>query len=189
MQQQGEPGHALHHGADRRRGLRAAQDEVALPIAGYRPVGDLRWALADVDHVQDAAAAFIGASLWFASRAPGAQVFMQLTAQAATALHINRLIDRLVGHPHLQIIGKVPGQPSGDLLETVLVVESSLHLIVEPLVEGQLARPGPTRPLLSTRLRRTGPIPRGGLPTAAPLRADPIPCSISTTAERIPLDL
>src|ERR1700758_5296293 len=107
---------------------------------------------------------------------------MQLAAQTATPLDIDRLVDRLVGHPHLQVVGKIPEQPSGDLLGAVLVVESSLHLLAQPLVKGQLARPTATRPPLSVSLRGTGRIPRRGFPAAAPLRAKSKPCTISPTA-------
>src|SRR6185437_12900152 len=38
-----------------------------------------------------------------------------LPTQRAAALHIQRLIDRLVRHPHRHIVGEVELQPPGDL--------------------------------------------------------------------------
>ena len=45
-------------------------------------------------------------TLRFAQRSPGLQAAMRLTAQLSAALHVDRLMDRLVRHPHLRIIGK-----------------------------------------------------------------------------------
>ena len=52
VQQHHEAGGALDQGADRGPVL-GADDQVALPVAGHRPVLDLGWPLADVDHVRD----------------------------------------------------------------------------------------------------------------------------------------
>ena len=46
VQQDREPGGALHQGADR-RAVAGAEDQVALPVPGHGPVGDLGGALAD----------------------------------------------------------------------------------------------------------------------------------------------
>ncbi len=49
-------------------------------------------------------------------RPPGPQAGRQLTPQRPPALHIQRLVDRLMGHAHRPIIRKVEPQPVGDLL-------------------------------------------------------------------------
>src|SRR5450756_2432705 len=49
-------------------------------------------------------------------RAAGPQAHDQLTLQRTPALHIQRLVDRLVGDPHRLIIGEVQRQPTRDLL-------------------------------------------------------------------------
>ncbi len=47
---------------------------------------------------------------------PGAQAFGQAAAQRATGLHIQRLINRLGGHPHLRVIGVITSKSASDLL-------------------------------------------------------------------------
>src|SRR3974377_697452 len=158
-------------------------------MPGHGAVGHLRRALADVDHVGNTAATLLGTPARFAQRPPGAQASVQVATQIAAALDIDRLIDRFVRHPHLQVIGKIPYQPSGDLLGAVLVVQSSLHLIAESLVAGQLARPAAARPSLSVCLRRSRRILRCGIPATVPLCPEPMPCSISPAAVAVSLDL
>ena len=67
----------------------AAQDQIALPVPGHRPVLDLRWALTDTDHVAQAAPALIGTPLGFTQRSTGTQTGVQFTAQISFALHVN----------------------------------------------------------------------------------------------------
>src|SRR5512132_296913 len=114
---------------------------------------------------------------------------MQITAQTAAPLDVDRLVDGRVGHPHLRIIGKVQPQPSSDLFGTVLLVESSLHLTVQLLIDRQLAPLRPPRPLLGARLRPRGAITRLGIPAALLRRPEPIPLPIPPIAERISRDL
>ena len=61
-------------------------------------------------------AAAAGAGPRDAQRPAGAQARGQLAPQRAAALHVQRLVDRLVGDPHRLIIGEVDPQPAGDLL-------------------------------------------------------------------------
>lgn len=46
----------------------------------------------------------------------------QLTLEPATALNIQSLVNRLVLHPHLRIIGEVLTQQTRDLLGTLIEV-------------------------------------------------------------------
>ena len=69
-----------------------------------------------IDHVRDPAPALVRVGrCGLAQRPPGAQVLGQLPAQPAAALDVQRLVDRLVRHPHLRIVGEVHPQPAGDL--------------------------------------------------------------------------
>src|ERR1700751_1507061 len=155
----------------------------------HRAISHLRWALTDIDHVGDAATTLVGSALRLAQCTPGTQAGMQLTAQTAAALHIDRPINRLVRHPHLHIVGEVHHQPPGDLLRAVVVPKPSLHLIMQPLIDRQLARLGPLGPLLRPRLRASGAIPWFGIPAAAPLDCESVTCAIPPIAERFSIDL
>ena len=57
-----------------------------------------------------------GSSPRHSQRPPGAQTGDQLALERATALHVERLVDRLVADPHGLIIGEVDLQPVRDLL-------------------------------------------------------------------------
>ena len=155
----------------------------------HRAISHLWWALADIDHVGDAAATLLGSALRLAQCAPGAQAGMQLTAQTAAALHIDRPVNRLVRHPHLHIVGKIHHQPPGDLLRAVVVLKPSLHLVMQPLIDRQLARLGPPGPLLRARLRTGGAIAWFGIPAAMPLGCESVTCAIPPIAERFSVDL
>jgi hypothetical protein len=100
----------------------SSRGRLGFTAPGHRAISHLRWALTDIDHVGDAAAALIGSGLRLAQCAPGAQTAMQLRAQTAAALHIDRPVDRLVRHPHLHIVGKIHRQPPSDLLGAVVVL-------------------------------------------------------------------
>src|SRR5207302_3012416 len=72
VEQHGEPGSPFDKGAD--GGAIEANDEVALPVAGYGPVVGFGWALADEDLVADEARATpTSAGPRDAERASGAQ--------------------------------------------------------------------------------------------------------------------
>jgi hypothetical protein len=93
-----------------------ADDQVAFPVAGHRAVGGLSGPLADHDHVRDAAAALILAAFGAPDGPAGAQAGSQVTAQRAAALDVDRLVDRLVRHPHLRPAGELCSQAGRDLL-------------------------------------------------------------------------
>src|SRR3954470_17962577 len=60
---------------------------------------------------------------------------------------------------------------------------------MQPFIGGQLARFRAAGPRVSARLCGAGPIPRRGIPAAVPLRPEPVPPTISPTAERVSVDL
>ena len=102
-------------------GVAGPHHQVAFPVAGHGPVVDLGWAVADQDHVLDP----LPRRRWSACRRglrsarPVRRQAGQLAAEPAAALDVQRLVDRLVRHPHLRIVGKVLPQPSRDLLGAV----------------------------------------------------------------------
>ena len=105
VEQQDESGAALDEGAD---GAAAAlaQDDVALPVAGHGTVVDLGGSFGDVHHPGQPASA-VAVPRFGGGVRPDAQASGQLAAQLAAALHEQRLIDRLVAHPHLRVVGEV----------------------------------------------------------------------------------
>src|SRR3712207_223269 len=116
----------------------------------HRAVLDLGRTVADEDHVLDPGLPLLSAAVRLAERTAGAQTLRQLTPQGAAALDVDRLVDRLVRHPHLRLIRELLAEPPSDLLGAVLAVESGLHLPTQPRVDGDLRRP------------TTGPSPRIG---------------------------
>src|SRR6185437_3745098 len=72
-----------------------ADDEVALPVAGHGPVGGLGGPFADADQAGDPGPAGVVARAGAALAGPAAaQRLVDLGAQAALALHEQRLVDR-----------------------------------------------------------------------------------------------
>jgi hypothetical protein len=114
VQQHQEAGAALDQGAD--RCAVGADDQVAFPVPGNCSVVCLGGAFGDHHHVGDPAAPLVVFAVWFPDRSAGAQMLRQLLFQAAAGLDIERLVDRLVGHPHLRIVREVEHQSPGDLL-------------------------------------------------------------------------
>ena len=84
-------------------------------MAGHRPVVGFGGPFGDHHHVRDLAASF-DAALGAALGSPGAQTAVQLAAQLAAALHEQRLVDRLVGHPHLRPVRELEAKHRRDLL-------------------------------------------------------------------------
>ena len=98
VQQDHEPGGAFDQGADR-GAARGSDDQVAFPVPGHGPVGDLGGALADRERLA------VGVRAPVTSTAPGsagrafqAQLFAQIGPQVPAGLHIERLVDRLGRH-------------------------------------------------------------------------------------------
>ena len=96
--------------------FRGADDQVALPVAGNGAVGDLGGALGDRHHVGDSALAGRAAPAACVCRAPRPQVAGQVLAEPAPGLHVERLVDRLVGDAHLRIVGIIELQSGRNLL-------------------------------------------------------------------------
>ncbi len=80
---------------------------------------------------------------------------MQVTTQTTTALHEQAPIDRLVRHPHLLLLGKLPPQPVADLGGTVLGSQPVTDQPRQPRITGQLGRFGTPSPTLTAVLGHT----------------------------------
>src|SRR5262249_55754142 len=101
-----------------------------------------------------------------ARRAAGAQARRQLPAQRPAALHIDRLVDRLVAHPHLRLIRELPGQHRRDLPRRPPFHQPGLHILPQPPVprEPRPPRRGPS----CGAGRRGGPAPPPPAPGTPP---------------------
>ena len=111
MQQHHVPGGAFDQGADRAVVVRA-HDQVAFPVAGHRPVFDLGGPFGDHHHVRGCWPRRSTRPWWSALGAAGAQTAVQFTAQPTSALDVQRLVDRLVRHPHLRPVRELEAAAS-----------------------------------------------------------------------------
>jgi hypothetical protein len=93
-----------------------------------------------------------------AAGAPGPQTARKVRAQGAAALHEQRLVDRLVRHPHLRIVRVIVPQPGRDLLGRPPRREEGFHGRSKAPVPGELGGPCSTGPAIATRLGQPGPI-------------------------------
>ncbi len=122
---------------------------------GHRPVGGLCWALADLDIVSDEGAAAAGsARTGLAQGPPGSQAGGQFPPECTAALHVQRLVDRLVADPHRLIIGEIDLEPVADLLRAPCHTPAAV-------LSSSMATPGPghVRTWDRTALR-VGDLPR-----------------------------
>src|SRR5664280_479756 len=105
VEEEQEPACPLHerpHG-----GVTAfAQDDVALPVARNGTIVCFGRPLGDHDHPRQAPA-LLRPALGTAGGASGTQTAGELPAQLAAALDEERLVDRLVAHPHLRVVGVI----------------------------------------------------------------------------------
>ncbi len=101
--------------------VRLADDQVAFPVPGDGPVRGLGRAFADHHHVwRHARLALVGVPVRSAHGASGAQSAGEFTAQFAARLDVEGLVDRFVGHAHLQPGGEARPKRVADLLRAPL---------------------------------------------------------------------
>ena len=162
---------ALDQGGDHR--LPGPHEQIALPVARQRAVGDLRRALADRDGVDDlpaprcAARGGLGAPV----RALRAQVRGELALERAARLHEERAVDRLGGHVERGDVGVGAPQPAGNLGGRPVLSEPVGHEAAQPAHARQRAALGAGALLPRARLRGHGPIARAAA-VAGQLPAD-----------------
>jgi hypothetical protein len=145
MEQDHIAGGALYQGADIRLVV-PADDQVAFPVAGHHPVGDLDRTLGDHHLVADALGREQHPALGPPADPPGAQAPGQLGAEHAAGLHEQRGVDGLVGDAHARVIGEVADQPGRDLLWRPALRQALLDMGPQHGVHGELGRfgtPGP----------------------------------------------
>src|SRR5215207_2733912 len=117
-------------------------------MARHRPVGGLGRAFADHDlRTDELLAASPRSAPGHPRRPPDPQARCQLAAQPATALDVERLIDRLVRDPLRIIIREVHRESVGDLLRTP--GGGSTAVLPDPPLRARglaASRPPPARP-------------------------------------------
>ena len=163
------PGRAFHQGRDRAHPT--AEDQVALPVPGHRPIRRLGRPLGDVQRVRPQPTAVRQPSAGRATHRPlRAQVPGQLVPQVTAGLHEQRPVDRLVRHVHHRSGREPPPQPPGDLLRR----PAQLQLVLD-----HAAQPRPPRQL--RRLRPARPTPRGPIGGQRPI---PQPATVARDLPR-----
>src|SRR5947199_8739376 len=95
-------------------------------MAGYGAIGGFGPTNGDHDHVGDTAPT-LDAALRSALGPAAAQTTGQLAAKLASALHVEGLVDRLVRHPHLGILGELVAQTASDLQRRPQTPQVSTH--------------------------------------------------------------
>jgi hypothetical protein len=124
-----------------------AEHQVAFPMTRHRPVSRLRGPLADVARVAQLPTSLrqpLAARI--AHRPARPQAALQLATQRAAALDEQRQVDRLVRHPHHQVLPVGQRQPAGNLLRRPPQRQLGLHRRPQPRLGHQLGRLGPLRP-------------------------------------------
>ena len=106
------------------------------------------------------------AALRFSLDTAGTQRGLDQPGQLPARLDVDGLIDRLVGHPHLRIVGEIFAQPTRDLLRTVPLFQASHNLGEQDRVDVQLARFGAGPARLGGVLPDPGAIARQVAPRA-----------------------
>jgi hypothetical protein len=87
------------------------------------------------------------------------QAARQLGPQRTPALHEQRLIDRLVGHPHLPLVRMIVAQLPGDLLGRPARLEQPLDVPAQGAIAGELGAAWSAGPGGGAHLGQVGPVP------------------------------
>src|SRR5664279_4621102 len=132
----------------------------------HRPILGLRRPLADVHHVPDLPLTARGTRPVDTLSSSLPQRQLQLGPQLTAGRQVQRLIDRLVGHPHLRIVGMSHHEPGTDLLRRPIPGQSTVHLVMQPPGRHELVLPGSRTQRITTILRTNNPI---RISTAIPL--------------------
>ncbi len=136
-------GGTLDQGHDRALASRA-DDQIAFPVAGNRPVLHLGRTLGDHHHlVDESAGALFRAAARLAAGAPAAQRDRDLAAQAASGLDVDGLVDRLRTHPHALVVGELDDHSVTDLFRGPAFTQLVLNVSTQRTVCGELRGLGP----------------------------------------------
>ena len=172
VQQDREPGGALHERADGVLVARAG-DQVALPMAGNRPVLDFRRPLADHDHglAEPGLPPAVAAGFALGPALPHGA--FQLLSELALGLQVDGLVDRLDARVHIPIIREVRLQTPGYLLGAPMFGQSGEDPAPQRGALGRLPRLWPFEPIRALLLGPVGlVVAGGGIPVASDLTAD-----------------
>ena len=90
-------------------------DQVAFPMTGHGPVGDLGGTLADRERFVVQALPRPSVAAGLALGPSQCQLPVQIGPQAAAGLDVERLVDRLVGHT-------APAAPAGSVLPSIAAI-------------------------------------------------------------------
>ena len=102
-------------------------------MPGYCPIFCLRRTLTDHDlGADERPAAAPGTRPGNSKRPPSPQTRDQCPSQCTAALHVERLVDGLVGDPHRIILGKIDSEPVSDLLRPPRTLPASLLAVPVP---------------------------------------------------------
>jgi hypothetical protein len=166
-------GRPLDQGRDGRL-VACTKDQVAFPVARDRPVGGLGRALADHQHRRlEAGAPLVRPALSLADGAAGAQALGQLATQLTAALDIQGLVDGLVSHVHLRLLGELQPQPLADLFRPPSSAKPVGDDLAQSRVDCELSLSRPSAAPSSAPLRRPWPIlARARVGVAAQLTTD-----------------
>lgn len=96
--------------------MASAHEQIPLPVAGHRPVGDVRGPLLNTEHVRDNPTSVVNVPSALPVLAPVPQSPQQLPLELAPGQHVQVGVDRLVRHAHGRIIRIRLDQPLGHLL-------------------------------------------------------------------------
>jgi len=133
-------------------------DQVAFPVSGDAPAGDLGGPLVDGAHADDAGPWCGGAAALAAVGASGAQQDA-LAGQFALGQGVEPGVDGLVGHPPSLLSGVFGAQPAGDLVRGVPRPQPAHHHRAQRWVGVELARLGPLPRHRGIAGRAGGPVP------------------------------
>ena len=129
VQEDREPGGAFHEGAGR-AAVAGTADQVALPVAGDRPVGDLGRPVAGHGHgLAEPGASGLAVAAVPAGDVPPSHGMFELESQLSLALHVDGLVDGLVACVRASVIRVAASEPAAGLFGAPVLAGSGLGLV------------------------------------------------------------
>jgi len=134
------PRRALHQRPEG-RGVAAAHEQIAFPVAWHGARRDVRRPLLDTDHVGDDAPSVMGGAPLRPVRPPVAKAPQQLPLELAPWQDVQIRVDRLVGHTHRPIVRILTDQPLGNLFGRPALAQLGIDIRSEARVRRQCPQP------------------------------------------------
>lgn len=158
VDQHGEAGRAFDEGPDG-GAVADSDDAVALPVSWDGAIGGFGGPVADHQHGSGVAGlALVGLPVRLAHGPARSECTGEFTAKFASALDVEGLVDRLVGHVHLRAVGEAPAQSAADLLRAPALGEAVLDEVPQFRALSDLARLRPRSAGVSATLGGVWPI-------------------------------